>query len=740
MRQAAERLYISLIWRLAATIRRYTAAVSTGVMHFFFFTVCCSLWRRRLIDGVRRISGSSRWARTGVLLTALTLARLQAAEEPFAVVVELNLQPPVPPASAWTVAGFTAQSSKSVFPQARFEQEGRLLSSISRRLRPVGAALPIDLERLMATIQRIDPDREWLPLDDFSPRAGFQFALLRYRLRSKPFTIRVHPAGQDSAAPEHEQIVPVVPPVRAVYRANPSLAAVPAFAAAIERAAGEGLGIAQRHGLIAGSASGDTRKIRIDLEGHFRLVGLAGTALNYRVEEMQGQAVGLTLEPVIIPQRIEIELGNWAAEEARYGPATAERLRAKRLERQQEIHAEFSGIFPTDVTLVTAETIAQWRDSAPGRRYGIAPVRYERDALVLNAADFLSRTQTTLVVGAAYGATDGLQGTASVRLMHERRTHLDLELDASAGEKAQATSARLGWFPVNRIAGWKITTDGSLDAFRHRRAYFSETVEKEPVRWEQWRGNLGVTLSRSAGEPEAGAWKSGISAALHLIHTDDTIVADEALPADAALPDSLVELQVEWRTQTILTERRDRLGFHARLELSESVELLGGNYEYHRVDVQIGGQWITDPTQGRSWKFVATTRAGRLSGRAPLSRQFRAGGDEGWIRGLREGELTGSAYWSHSFAAGPEISSLLGRDSAGRPPAYLLAFWDGGEVRDEADRRRRAQGYGVALNLDDLPVGEGLTASLFLGYAYSPDSRADRHGAFFIRLDLPFTN
>jgi hypothetical protein len=292
------------------------------------------------------------------------------------------------------------------------------------------------------------------------------------------------------------------------------------------------------------------------------------------------------------------------------------------------------------------------------------------------------------------------------------------------------------WMPRKNVEGWSLAATATTGSRKNDEAHFGSTAGGDGVEWRRWMTDIGFTARRNTGEAEAGRWKSELSAGLHVIHADDRFDS-KAVPAAAELPDSLVELRTEWRLATLTSGAKHAFTLDARARVAESTKGLDGNYDYNLGEALFTAELVAGAGGHPAWQITATNRAGRLRGRAPLSQQFRAGGNDGWIRGLREGELIGTSYWAQSLAAGPDVSSLLGGGTEGKSPIFLLAFYDWGQVETDTKTWRTAQSYGMAVHLDKMPVGDA-TASLLLGYAYSPDSRADRHGSFFVRLDLPF--
>jgi len=251
------------------------------------------------------------------------------------------------------------------------------------------------------------------------------------------------------------------------------------------------------------------------------------------------------------------------------------------------------------------------------------------------------------------------------------------------------------------------------------------------VSWEHWQARIGVTAKREEINTRV---KSVYALSASFVHSDDMF--ESATPVSEN-PDTAIELKAAGTFSRPLGKQGRRVNLTALARFAQSFESLGGHYGGRLGEGRLTADYTT-PVHGRSWKIAATLRGGEIDGDLPLAGEFRAGGENGWLRGLREGEFSGRTYWAQSFSAGPELSFLSGGKDSGRPPVYLQCFADFGRVREASGSWQSLEGYGVALNLSDLPLDEkGLTGSLYLGYAYSPDSEADRHGSVFVRLDIP---
>jgi hypothetical protein len=138
------------------------------------------------------------------------------------------------------------------------------------------------------------------------------------------------------------------------------------------------------------------------------------------------------------------------------------------------------------------------------------------------------------------------------------------------------------------------------------------------------------------------------------------------------------------------------------------------------------------------------------------------------VRGLEEGEFIGRRVSFDQFELGLNIASMWnlfthkGRledsvfcpfDPESKPPAgpfdfknlYLKGFFDQGRLSDSpvaaasGGALRRADGYGIALELRDLVADEsGRRVNLSIGYGRSPHSRLHRSGMIVTRVTLEF--
>ncbi|ACB73653.1 hypothetical protein Oter_0363 [Opitutus terrae PB90-1] len=689
------------------------------------------------------MSGAARASRRQQAWTlALLLAWVAtgtAAETPFGVIVDVTLDPGAggEPGAAG-VLRLDPQTSVVARDDVRFETLPALKAAketLTRVQVPPGTSL----DGLAHVIQEQDSAREWLGWLMLRPSPRFPRVCLLYRARAQPFTIELHVRGEQPDAPPVTRALPDNPGVLVSYRGTPD-SPVALLAPGVLTAAAQAWQIARANGYLPDGPPGDKVAISAQLQDAF-LLGVPNPGEEvYSAQEKSGRALGLRVQPVFVPREIRVELTHWRALEAGEPPAIAAQLARKRTAREAAIRTRLAPHLPAAYGLVTPAMVESWRATPVGREFEVSATRYEDETLVLGAIDAYSTQRIIAEIGVTYGATEGLQGTGQVEVVHEHRTHLEAGVEASYGDEADAQAARFAWRPRQPVGDWELNVAGSASARRDRAALFGTATTTRPVDWRRWVADVGFTARQRVAEPEPGRWTSAASAGIHLVHADDAFAVAAAVPAGVAQPDSRVELKAEWRAATLLRASGHRLEMSTQLRLAQASEALAGNYDYGLGDVAVNASLVTARAAGPRWKLMSTTRVGRLRGDAPLGQLFRAGGDEGWIRGLQEGELAGRSYWAQSFAAGPDIAALLGRDEdtgGDRRAIFLLAFYDVGEVEDATRGWRSAQGMGVAAHLADLPLGPQKGA-LTLGYAYSPDSAQEPHGAVFVRFELPF--
>lgn len=670
-------------------------------------------------------------ARAGLnvlLLALLAPAALHAADD-YAFYAWLTLEAAPAAGEGWTVTQVEGDTSTSPSPSSDFEpiQKRMAIRQGMSRVTP-----PFKLSELTDKLSALDAKRNWLAPDSLQPQPGRQRVLLRYRNAAVGFTVDVRVFGNDSAATSSS--VPLDPGqgLSATHRAT-GVEGNDAFARAVSDAATRALSVAQAHGLVPGGTPGDHDAIRNALQAEFLLRSTDNP--DYRPNAPDGQAIGLLVQPVAIPRHIAVELTNWIALEKDWDAASIAALRRKRLKEEAELRDLLVPVPRGQHVLVTNDLLKRWKDTPQARAVELMEDRYEGDTLTLRAVKPPSRQDLVVALGFEYDATNGLVGGASAGIVHEKTAHLELNLEYKGGADSSVAKGFLRWKPRKKNSDWTPKLEASAESRSNDRAYFGQALSGNSMAWEHWQARTGLTLKRDMPPLSEVARKirAGYSFSALLAHTDDEF--ETAIPV-ADEPDTRWEIKATTHFAVPIGREGTRLNVNAHARFTQSIERLGGHYDGRVGEARVSLSYVT--VIGRmTWKAIAETRAGRVEGNAPLTGEFRAGGDEGWIRGLREGELTGREFRVHSFAAGPLLPFLSGAKDSGRPPVYLLGFVDTGRVRETAGAWRSAEGYGVALNLDDMGIGGGKTAALTFGYAYSPASLTDRHGSLFVRFDVP---
>lgn len=493
--------------------------------------------------------------------------------------------------------------------------------------------------------------------------------------------------------------------------------------------------LARAQGLALGvpADEGTRRAIEKVLRERFLVPLSAGDPpLEYGVRTESNAAdsrvTGLIVHPVFVPARIIIELTNWKAletDDLTDGSRLA--LRQTRLKAERDLRQRLLALAPAGRQLVTNAEIKTWLESEVGREASLAPLRATRDALVLGATIPPTREDYVFSAGGSYSASDGAQGTASARYVYDAASHAEIGTDVSYGAEAREFKGDWSW---NYAKGelWKRTWTGDVGWKQRDSALFGGA----PQDWRRWRGQTELVLNRSVPSADPHGWARSWRFTVAAVHTDDRFDnAPAALPPTGAGPDTNVS--ASFAGQFSQAGEDSEITWTTTARLARGLGFGGGDYRYTLADAKLTAS-LTRGAHPAAWRTQVELRGGTLSGEAPLATEFRAGGDEGWIRGLREGELAGRSFAAASLSTGPEISRLLGEKA---PPAYLLAFCDYGRVKT-ALGPRHASGFGVAVRLDQLPIGDGQPVAATLGYAYSPQSRLDPHGAVFVRIDLPF--
>lgn len=670
-------------------------------------------------------------ARAGLhvlLLALLAPAALQAADD-YKFYAWLTLEPAPAVGEGWTVTRVEGDTSNSPSPSSDFEPIQKRLA-IKQDMNQVTP--PFKLTELPDQLSALDAKRTWLAPDSLQPQPGRQRVLLRYRNAATGFAVDVRVFGNDSAATSAPLPLGAGPGLSATHHAA-GVEGNAAFARAVSDAATRALAVAQAQGLVPGGTPGDHNAIRNALQAEFLLQSTDKP--DYRPNAPGGRAVGLRVQPVAIPRHIAIELTNWIALEKDWDAASIAALRQKRLKAQDELRDSLVPVPRDQHVLVTNPILQKWKDSPQARAVELTEDRYEGDTLTLRAVKPPSRQDYVVTLGIEYDATNGLMGGASAGVVHEKATHLELNVEFNEGADSSLAKGFLRWHPVKNPSGWTPKLEASAESRSNDRAFFGPALPGNTVAWEHWQARAGLTVKRDM--PPAGAAgrkiRAGCSFSALLAHTDDKF--ETALPV-ADEPDTRWEINAAAHFAIPIGTEGRRLNVTARARIAQSLEDLGGHYDGSAGEARVTLSYVT--AIGRmTWKAIAETRAGRIEGNAPLAGEFRAGGDEGWIRGLREGELAGREYRAHSFAAGPLLPFLSGAKDSGRPPVYLLGFVDAGRVREAPGAWRSAEGYGAALNLDEISIGGSKTAALTFGYAYSPASLADRRGSIFVRFDIP---
>ncbi|WP_415908107.1 hypothetical protein [Oleiharenicola sp. Vm1] len=553
-------------------------------------------------------------------------------------------------------------------PVPEIPLEGAALNEVKRILNQAKDRIdrqPLAENRLLDLLGSIDPSRQWRQVKTGVPGLPGT-VLIVYQHPAREFVVHLGIADH----PGETQALPLSSGV--VARVGDGVLDEPELAAAALSAARQALAIAQQRGaesLAPMIAETEQDQLSRDLAARFQLPGLTVPQSKYL---LQGRPSGATLaasdlwvDPVFIPRRIAIELKNWKLEEVGQPPAVVRELQVQRAREEEKVRRQLDGVIPAGRQLVTTADVQRWTESPLGRRLSLAPLRQEDDVLVLEAATDVPRLAFVLSLGASYGATAGAQGTTSLHVVRDFHSHLDVSAEAAAGAEARSAKTALRWAPLRPVRGWTLSVDGSGEVRRQDEAYFGAATAAAPAAWRQGRGQLAARALRVQDAQTTAAWARAWLAQLTLAHTDDRF-AGAAAPALATLdrPDTTLAATAEAEFKR--TTRSFALTLHPSLRAVRALSALDGGYDYRLAEAALTASAITS-FGDLPWKLVAGARLGRIRGDSPASAAFRAGGDDGWIRGLREGEVAGARYHAQSFAVGPEVSRLLGEENSRRP-------------------------------------------------------------------------
>lgn len=677
----------------------------------------------------------------GLMMSALVLS----AEEPreYSFYLMLTVARDSRDSPGWRVEAIQAQSVTGDSPVAAVEDvlTRRKIAAIVGNV-PV----PFAFEELARKISAVDTKRRWFEPSPVPSAAGIVHVYIKYRYVPSVYTIIMQAAGDDATT--SAPLIPVALDQGVILELHGPRAANPDFQVAAKAAAESALKIAQDYHAGPGlppPVTADLNALSRALQSAFFISRYGGSQLYQPRLEGSTRLVGLDVKPVFIPGAVDFELAAWKTYEKTPGLSNSriKRLETKRTNREREIKGEFAQAGVLNAPFVNEAVLKVWSDSVPGRRYEPVFDRTEGDQMIFTVSDAPKIMTLEATFGASYNAEDRAQATSSYAFALQHYFNTAIHLDGAYGTKADSFSGAISLAPSKPMRGWRLNINAKAARERRDEAYFDGLNNGGPVHWR--KSHLEATLAASRPAPifttiPATAWHTDLMANLAFRQEDAAIREPLPLPADAVSPASSVALGLEVRSTRTFPNTHNSIMIAARTQVARS---LGSDNSgrFTRQETALTFNYISHPDKGRGWKSQAELRYGTVAGRAPLAEQFQAGGDT-WLRGLQEGEIAGSGYFAGSIATGPNVSALFGgKDDGKTQPAYILVFIDAGRVRDRIGAgtgglARTAHGYGVEVNLEQMPLGD-FSADLVLGYAYSPESRINRHGTFFIRIDLP---
>ena len=210
-------------------------------------------------------------------------------------------------------------------------------------------------------------------------------------------------------------------------------------------------------------------------------------------------------------------------------------------------------------------------------------------------------------------------------------------------------------------------------------------------------------------------------------------------------------------------------------QLQHGLDWFGADYDYGKAQLRVSGETLFGPSTAQDFLLRYTQGIARASAATPVFELFRLGGTQN-LRGMEEGEFIGRrlsfgqaefgvnvvslAHWlrppkpADTDTTAPDPAKNQEKQSAGPDLSriYLKAFFDHARITDPTSFNaplvgglpgfkldRRANGYGFAVEMRGLPVGEGgQTINLSIGYGRSPQSNLHRSGTLFSAVGLNF--
>jgi len=224
-----------------------------------------------------------------------------------------------------------------------------------------------------------------------------------------------------------------------------------------------------------------------------------------------------------------------------------------------------------------------------------------------------------------------------------------------------------------------------------------------------------------------------------------------------------------------------QLSFAIESKLQKGLDLFGADYTFGKALLIARGEMLFGKLTPRDFLLRYTRGVGRSTDKTPVFEMFQLGGLQ-TVRGIEEGEFIGNrltyeqtefgvnalSLWRFIRKPKPKDPNAAEAPKPEKPQEasvdlsnlYLKVFSDRARITDRTSFTqtpgaqtpggvstspipflldRRANGYGVAVELRNLSAGEsGQSIHLTIGYARSPQSRLHRSGVMFTGVSFNF--
>lgn len=384
--------------------------------------------------------------------------------------------------------------------------------------------------------------------------------------------------------------------------------------------------------------------------------------------------------------------------------------------------------------------------------------------------------------GASYRVEEGLSGIIALKGNNLLRQNDVLSLDFKGGDKVQAGTISAQGGNMRDRTGSSFTLSGTLSRNGNQRlgnAPGSTIEDKEggldiAFKFDrnsfsrEERNQIKEALSSPSSKTEFLRRLGGVTTFETKLERRDIALNPEGAPGPSKLNGSLAALTFNLGEAFSQTPSLRHGAGITRIEgeltgsVQTGLDVFGGDYRYALYSSAFTGTVFLGGADRRR-DILLRYKQGFASGSGgtPIFRLPRIGGAES-IRGIEEGEFVANHFAYRNYELGFNLPWIGQRfsirrhrqpaDAAaeaqpqGSPSplanAYLKFFYDSGRTLSSAHlgdllaAGSNLEGYGVAIELNEFPVGRSGSASFSFGYAQSRNSLLHRSGTFFTGVTL----